>query len=659
MAIKRKQRPYYTVSEEEYRLAMKILQRFLPHEELTLEVLRDTALRMEKQDSHGPPMTLTPPDDIHETNDSPTEHQELSGCEIPTPGSSPHNSENPGLPTMTPAKDLTEQIGNLMIDSTGNMRYVGREADIVFHNAIRSVVEGASLDTKLGAYLPPMRSASLPPPSPESQSAISLSSPQPVYLSYLPPRHCCDKYVALFFEDINSRYWLFSFEHFSSRLDETYENGTEANSASWLCCLYSVFALVSGSSRICGSSLHNCHKSEILDQMDPRLSIQEDLLSSTDYLALAKSLVSRLLDEADLDSIRALSLLSLALQNESFTVGAYLYIGLAARIAYTLGLHREETYDEMNMVGRETALRVWWTLFQLDHEISRYRGRPCAIEAGDIHRRMPSEIALNTGAHIPFSYTEYSIALSHLERQATERYSKGAKNGELNHSYQQLRDVVQSLENWYNALPSYIRWDIPLAPPHRRPICELHLRYWSTMIASTRTCLLYSIIHSSDASSRTEEKEALAELGQKCIEACDQSLQILKMLHSHDLLSSLTVQNTKWIVDIAMVSILLMLREGKEESSACQQRLKNCVEMLQSMESRGWCKWASRELATVIASPNLGIERHAVLSPQMMPVNREGGLQEFPPVLSNEEAQDMFPLSMDGIIDFDEHVFPS
>jgi hypothetical protein len=188
--------------------------------------------------------------------------------------------------------------------------YIGREADVVFHSAIRSVIEGASLDTKQGAYLPPMRStSSLPPPAPESQSAISLSSPQSVYLSYLPPRQCCDKYVALFFEDINSRYWLFSFQHFSSRLEEIYEHGTDSTSASWLCCLYSAFALVSGSSRIADTASRNSRNSEISDQVDPSLPIQEDRLNSTDYLALAKSLVIRLLDEADLDSIRALSLL--------------------------------------------------------------------------------------------------------------------------------------------------------------------------------------------------------------------------------------------------------------------------------------------------------------------------------------------------------------
>jgi hypothetical protein len=188
--------------------------------------------------------------------------------------------------------------------------------------------------------------------------------------------------------------------------------------------------------------------------------------------------------------------------------------------------------------------------------------------------------------------------------------------------------VVQSLETWYNALPSYIHWDIPLAPPHRRPVCELHLRYWSTMIASTRTCLLYNIVQGSKAPGTAEEKHTLAELGQKCIDACDQSLQILKLLHSYDLLSSLTVQNTRWIVDVAMVSILLLLREGQQEkSSVYHQRLRDCVAMLQCMESRGWCKSASRELATVIASSGLDTEGHTFLSPQIL--DRHSDFQQF------------------------------
>ncbi|KAL2013017.1 hypothetical protein VTN00DRAFT_542 [Thermoascus crustaceus] len=522
------------VSEEEYRYAMQILQRFLPDKELNLEVLRDTALRMEGQAMNNSPSTSAETERRQASEairDTPAvDHQGSPLLELARSRDPFSSGENPQGSSGTSAKDLTERIGNLMIDSTGTLRYVGREADIVFHSAIRAVVEGSTLDSGLGAYLPPMRSVSMPPPSPESQN----------------------------------------------------------------------------------------------------------------YMKLAKSLVTRVLDEANLDSIRALSLLSLAMQNESFTVIAYLYIGLAARIAITLGLHREEAYREMDIFRRECALRVWWTLFQLDHEISRYRGRPCAIDETETHMKMPSEMALNSGIYIPFGYTQASITLSQLERWAFRKFYGPSRSGQKVSSFQQLDQLIKSLENWYVELPSHIRWDIPLAPPHRRPVCVLHLRYWSTITSLTRVYLLYNIVHGSRVPG-AEERRLLNDLGRKCIDACDQSLKVLKVLRSHDLLSSLTVYDTKWLIDLAMLSILILI---KQQSPQTHQNLKACVDMLQSMESRGWCKWASQELATVITSHNLR-------APEMHIDATRLCSQAQPSTTTGAEFQNIFALSAEGIFDFE------
>lgn len=150
----------------------------------------------------------------------------------------------------------------------------------------------------------------MPPPSPESQSALSLSSSDSP--PYLPPRKRCDEYVSLYFGDIHSCYWLFPFEDFSKRLEETYNTQGESSSASWLCVLYSIFALVSDSSRIAAVLQSNpdaFQQPETPVLRISNLSAQDRCLTSADYMKLAKSLVTRVLDEADLDSIRSLSLL--------------------------------------------------------------------------------------------------------------------------------------------------------------------------------------------------------------------------------------------------------------------------------------------------------------------------------------------------------------
>lgn len=125
ISIKRKQRPYYMVSEEEYRCAMQILQRFLPDKELNLEVLRDTALRMEGQAMNNSPSTSAETERRQESeairDALAVDHQ---GSPLPDlicsrdPSSS---GENPQEPSGTSTKDLTERIGNLMIDSTGTI----------------------------------------------------------------------------------------------------------------------------------------------------------------------------------------------------------------------------------------------------------------------------------------------------------------------------------------------------------------------------------------------------------------------------------------------------------------------------------------------------------------------------------------------------------
>lgn len=80
------------------------------------------------------------------------------------------------------------------------------------------------------------------------------------------------------------------------------------------------------------------------------------------------------------------------MQNQGFPVSAYLKIGTAVRIAYTLGLHQPQSYGEMTTLHRQNALRISWTVYQLDSEISRPPGRPCNIDGATWHPAALSEM---------------------------------------------------------------------------------------------------------------------------------------------------------------------------------------------------------------------------------------------------------------------------
>jgi hypothetical protein len=105
VAARPKQRPYYHVSEEEYRCSMQILQHFLQKDDLNLETLRsiakdlkiDTANTQQQTQRHGSKTT-----------------DESPGSEEAVQNDSEPDTEEIG--------DLHEQLGCLMQDSLGEYR---------------------------------------------------------------------------------------------------------------------------------------------------------------------------------------------------------------------------------------------------------------------------------------------------------------------------------------------------------------------------------------------------------------------------------------------------------------------------------------------------------------------------------------------------------
>ncbi|RSL94995.1 hypothetical protein CDV31_014093 [Fusarium ambrosium] len=209
--------------------------------------------------------------------------------------------------------NLHNDLGCLMADAQGNYRYMGAESGVGFNTAVRSWVFNAVHD-KSKDKIPSMIKVVMPKASSRSQPGHQTWEP-----SKLPSKDIVLACSARYFEEVHSMYWLFSSEDFYLRLENTYSDPEGPCSNPWLCSLHSLVALcISG--------------------MPASDDLSHAQLAHTS-LDSAKLYASRVTDEADLDSIRALLLLALALQSNGYLNAAYLQIGTAARIAFSLGLH--------------------------------------------------------------------------------------------------------------------------------------------------------------------------------------------------------------------------------------------------------------------------------------------------------------------------------
>ena len=102
------------------------------------------------------------------------------------------------------------------------------------------------------------------------------------------------------------------------------------------------------------------------------------------------------------------------MENLCSRVSAYLYMGASVQMAFSLGLHRDQLAESGTTMEREQNRRIWWTLFQLDQELSSRGGSPTVIDERftKVTTPMPSEqVGLESPYHKPpiLTVTRYYI----------------------------------------------------------------------------------------------------------------------------------------------------------------------------------------------------------------------------------------------------------
>lgn len=68
-------------------------------------------------------------------------------------------------------------------------------------------------------------------------------------------------------------------------------------------------------------------------------------------------------------------------------------IGLTARLCIELGLHRKETYENMNSEDRDSAILLFWSIYSLDRRWSFGTGLPFALQDSDIDSELPRPVS--------------------------------------------------------------------------------------------------------------------------------------------------------------------------------------------------------------------------------------------------------------------------
>ncbi|KAF4333078.1 hypothetical protein FBEOM_13115 [Fusarium beomiforme] len=265
---------------------------------------------------------------------------------------------------------------------------------------------------------------------------------------------------------------------------------------------------------------------------------------------------------------------SLAFQSNGFTNSAYLHIGLAVRIAFSLGLHLDKYSTKSGVVSQAHARRLWWTLYLLDQDLSLALGKPSM-------NTPPNETSWK-----PPLPSEFCIRLAQITQHIRQNLYDGPVHDGQKLSHAHFKDAIAKLRDWFDHVPPHLHLSSSVSLSYRRSISLLHLRYWSAMMLVTKPFLLCNLLQGIEHV-ETVKQPIFSSLAKTCVSAAESSFAILESMVLHKVASSLVMADYLFALQALQVIVAAC---GLYHMDGHQARAKQCLRILLAISVSGYPK---------------------------------------------------------------------
>jgi hypothetical protein len=299
--------------------------------------------------------------------------------------------------------------------------------------------------------------------------------------------------VEAFFINTHGLLQVFERDVFVEQLDRCYTDPLSVE-PSWLCLLNLVFAIgLTMANPLSGSS-----EALVIDKLR-----SEHLDRAEVFYLNAKSLNDPMtgLEDQDFWAVQALLLMAVYMLAKSKRNTAFALVGMAARSALALGLHRAETMVIFRAEEQISRKNLWRSLFVIDRLLSCSLGRPTAISEDDCSgdTLSPADVTIEqpyeVNVHLVSDYnTTGPYALEAAVRSCStiglilrKVYQQRKISTRL---AQEIADICKA---WPRALPSMLHWRqaASASPSQGVAILHVNLFYCHSIILLTRPFFLY------------------------------------------------------------------------------------------------------------------------------------------------------------------------
>ncbi|KAF3985373.1 hypothetical protein FT663_01868 [Candidozyma haemuli var. vulneris] len=330
--------------------------------------------------------------------------------------------------------------------------------------------------------------------SPSSASSLASIS--------VPSKERIEHYVNLYFETYHISYPIVHRPLFLAQLNEVVEAPP-----GWRSLLYIVAAIGSFMS---ATNAEDDDDLTLLDCAKKELSIED-------------------LETGSLTLVQTLALISNYLQKRDRPNSGYNYLGLAARMAMGLGLHKDFTEAGDSLLNQEMRRRVWWCLYIFDCGSTITYGRPLGIPCAGIDAKLPMNVVDSNMTAMtatiprqerePTNYT--SVRLQALFHMFTNSIYERIISDPFPSAHTLLRWDYEFIERWKSMIPDSFQEEVNVAAKFKLAHAVLYWRSRNLRIIMYRTFMLKRLF--SDKEEPVDEYETRA--GEICLQECSATIE--------------------------------------------------------------------------------------------------------------------------------------
>ncbi|KAL3422836.1 fungal specific transcription factor domain-containing protein [Phlyctema vagabunda] len=352
-----------------------------------------------------------------------------------------------------------------------------------------------------------------------------------------------------YFDKVNSDFPVLHEASFRETY-ETWANSLSNPGASWLCCVLCVL---------------------ILSRRVAHIDLPEE--AERKWWRHVQMVLPTVFFTSNVSSVQALMLAALHLHNTSHRDACWNLTGTAVRVAFAIGLHRDDIQHEQSPLCRELRKQLWWTLYSFEHmQVSSY-DRPSSIANTVSSVSCPNERIVGISGHCPPEIMRWSMQLALILSSTYKAlHHTGAGKGTVTDAYSAplspAANVLRDLDRWKNGLPRHLRWEVASshAISSQRSIILLHVQYYYIVILMSRSALLRQAMYLSNRS-LAPLPESQFIISETCVQAGRRLAQLLRKLDDIGRFNAITWWDIFYTVAASLILALDVICAVKQQKA--------------------------------------------------------------------------------------------